>query len=1183
MKKAVKKSLSMLLLVALFIGSVGMIQPDRVRAAEPTPVVDSGYKWVQMSPEMLLYSVAYGEINGADYYWAAGDFGGKSSSDLVNWSPGSIGSFTKPINVIKYLNNNFIIGTRWYSTQTGPTFLRSSNGSDWTQGTTLSDGPHFTVNSIAYGNNTYVAVLTNGKIAVSTDGLSWGGGAGPGDSFFPYSYPFAPVFHDIAFIDGRFVAVGEKTESDYVTKHYAVAESPDGINWGEPLLTPLAWEARNYPASVAGSGSNIITARGPTAYRLDLSQNSSQTFIPIAGLGLIQKVAYGDIDGGTFVAVGDSGDIKTSRDAIAWSSESLPPYPGIIRDVTAADGTFIAVGGTGVYKRVKNVVATTTTVTATQDSFEAGTAVTLTATVTPAAAGDSIPSGNVTFTGPDGLNAVMQVNYEGKAFYSATDLTTGTIKATYSGDPKFGASSGTISLTATPHTIAAIQPQTLAPLIQGYSEGLTHVIQVTNTGSSSITNLTATLSGDGADDFMLTQPGSVVYNGHSTTLSVKAREGLTAGTYEATVTLSAPDLTPVSFPVTQAVNLPDAPVNPQQVTAVGGDHQVRVSWESVTGATYYHIYMSTVSGQYDDIPVDTVTNQVYSTIDDLINGIPHYFVVKAGNPGGLSGASNQAQATPGIVPGAPGNVNAVAGEGNAVVSFEAPDDNGGSSITGYEVTSSPGGIVAAGTESPITVTGLTNGTAYTFTVKAINAVGSSASSASSNAVTPYAPSVEEPSPEPSVPSTPSAPSGPATSPKPANDVRVLVNGKEEQAGTATTNTVNDQTVTIITVNRQQLEEKLAAVGQGAVVTIPVSDASDVVISELNGEMVKSMETKQATLEIKTPYGTYTLPAAQMDIASISRQFGSAATLSDIKVHIKIGAPDGSSVKQAEQAAAQQALTLVAPAVEFTVEAIYGDSAVKVTDFHTYVERSIAVPDQADPNKITTGVVFDPVNGIRHVPTKVTKLNDQYYAQINSLSNSMYSVIWNPLTFKDVEGHWAKDAVNDMGSRLVINGVGSGMFEPDEAITRAEFAAIMMRGLGLKPAQGVTPFADVADSDWYHGVVKAANDYRLIDGFEDGSFHPQEKITREQAMVILAKAMAVTRLEVKASATNGGELLKRFSDGAQVSGWAKDSVQAGLQTGLMSGRSGDELAPQANITRAEVAALIQRMLQESGLI
>lgn len=72
----------------------------------------------------------------------------------------------------------------------------------------------------------------------------------------------------------------------------------------------------------------------------------------------------------------------------------------------------------------------------------------------------------------------------------------------------------------------------------------------------------------------------------------------------------------------------------------------------------------------------------------------------------------------------------------ATVSFTAPTDDGGSAITGYTVTSTPGGITATGVASPITVTGLTNGTSYTFTVHATNDIGSSVESAPSNAVTP---------------------------------------------------------------------------------------------------------------------------------------------------------------------------------------------------------------------------------------------------------------------------------------------------------------------------------------------------------------------------------------------------------------------------------------------------------------
>lgn len=91
------------------------------------------------------------------------------------------------------------------------------------------------------------------------------------------------------------------------------------------------------------------------------------------------------------------------------------------------------------------------------------------------------------------------------------------------------------------------------------------------------------------------------------------------------------------------------------------------------------------------------------------------------------------------VPGAPTIGTATAGAASASVAWTAPGSNGGSAITGYTVTSSPGGFTATSASSPATVSGLADGTAYTFTVVATNAIGTSAASAASNAVTPPLP------------------------------------------------------------------------------------------------------------------------------------------------------------------------------------------------------------------------------------------------------------------------------------------------------------------------------------------------------------------------------------------------------------------------------------------------------------
>ena len=624
--------------------------------------------------------------------------------------------------------------------------------------------------------------------------------------------------------------------------------------------------------------------------------------------------------------------------------------------------------------------------------------------------------------------------------------------------------------------------------------------------------------------------------------------------------------------------LPDAPASPHNLTAVAGDRQVTLNWSTVTEATYYDVFMSTTKGQFSNISIATVTETTYH-VQGLTNGTTYYFIVKAGNAGGLSSESNQASATPATVPAAPTNVSAIAGNGQATVSFTAPIDDGGSVITGYEVIDSLGNVVATGLSSPITVEGLTNGTSYTFMVRAKNIMGSSNPSQPSNAVTPSAPS----SREDDYSGAPAQPPTPSTSEPTATAVEVLVNGKVEHAGKATTNIRDNQTVTTITVDQTKLEDKLAAEGLGAVVTIPVSANSDVVIGELNGQMVKNMEDKQAVLEIKTTQATYTIPAVQINIGSVSDQIGKSVALQDIKVQIEIAAPAADTVKVVENAAAKGTFTIVAPPLEFTVRVTYGDTVIEVSKFNAYVERTIAIPDGTDPNRITTGVAVEPDGTVRHVPTKVIQIDGKYYAIINSLTNSTYTVVWHPLEFDDVANHWAKDAVNDMGSRMVIEGVGNGLFDPDRDMTRAEFAAIIVRALGLQPGNGGSVFPDVKETDWYSSAVRTAYAYDLVGGFEDGTFRPNDTITREQAMVILSKAMAITGLKTKLSVHSADAALRPYTDAADVSDWARSGIADCLQSGIVSGRSDTQLAPKDFITRAEVAAMVERLLQNSGLI
>lgn len=163
------------------------------------------------------------------------------------------------------------------------------------------------------------------------------------------------------------------------------------------------------------------------------------------------------------------------------------------------------------------------------------------------------------------------------------------------------------------------------------------------------------------------------------------------------------------------------PGAPTGVTATPGNAQASVSFKLPEDSTV-PVTSCTVTSSPGGITVTDSGNPII--VPGLTNGTAYTFTVKATNAVGTGPASKPSKAiTPATVPGAPTEVTAKAAIGSATVSFNPPASDGGSPITSYIVTSNPGGITASGPHSPITVKGLTNGTAYTFTVQAINKIG----------------------------------------------------------------------------------------------------------------------------------------------------------------------------------------------------------------------------------------------------------------------------------------------------------------------------------------------------------------------------------------------------------------------------------------------------------------------------
>ena len=427
-------------------------------------------------------------------------------------------------------------------------------------------------------------------------------------------------------------------------------------------------------------------------------------------------------------------------------------------------------------------------------------------------------------------------------------------------------------------------------------------------------------------------------------------------------------------------------------------------------------------------------------------------------------------------------------------------------------------------------------------------------------------------------------SGTGSSGNDANDVaNVYVNGKEYSAGISETTTENGKIRTAVTVDTKKLDEILDSAGDGTTVMITVSGSPNAASGVLTGQMVKNMENKAATLIFETGNAAYTLPASEINIDVIAKEFGEDVDLSEIEVEVTIAQPADATVQIAKNAAENGGFSIVVPAVDFSVTCTHDGKTVEVKNFNAFVERTIAVPNAVDHTKITTAVVVNADGTVHHVPTKIIEIDGMYYAVINSLTNSVYTLINNSVEFADTAGHWANDTINNMASRKIISGYTDGTFDPNGNITRAEYATIVVRALGLKESVFENSFSDVTQSDWYCGYVQTASAYGIITGYGDGRFAPNDKITREQAMVIIARAMEITRLDAQLSSGDIITLRGNYTNAAKVSAYVRQSAAICIETGIISGKENETLAPKDNITRAETAIIVQRLLQKSKLI
>ncbi|MBR3431395.1 MAG: S-layer homology domain-containing protein [Clostridia bacterium] len=186
-----------------------------------------------------------------------------------------------------------------------------------------------------------------------------------------------------------------------------------------------------------------------------------------------------------------------------------------------------------------------------------------------------------------------------------------------------------------------------------------------------------------------------------------------------------------------------------------------------------------------------------------------------------------------------------------------------------------------------------------------------------------------------------------------------------------------------------------------------------------------------------------------------------------------------------------------------------------------------------------------------------------------------------ITFADIKKSQNKAAIEALAAREIINGMNEAEFRPDATMTRAQYATIVVKALGLTP-QANGKFKDVAANAWYAPYVGTANACGIVNGRSDTEFDPEGTITRQEAAVMTVRAAKLCGLETAINEAAINDILCDYMDYRTIASWAKEAMAFCYANELLD-TSAMNAEPMREILRCEVAEMLYRMLFLANLI
>ncbi|SEC13089.1 S-layer homology domain-containing protein [Paenibacillus sp. GP183] len=347
-------------------------------------------------------------------------------------------------------------------------------------------------------------------------------------------------------------------------------------------------------------------------------------------------------------------------------------------------------------------------------------------------------------------------------------------------------------------------------------------------------------------------------------------------------------------------------------------------------------------------------------------------------------------------------------------------------------------------------------------------------------------------------------------------------------------------------------------------------------------LIDAVKKPGATIIVLSQSGSITIPLSTLDLNALALFLG--VDLKDLKIVVTISGVSVETALAVNKAAQGVGGTILGGPLDFKIEAVGANGKKTAINFgNTYISRTMNYNGPVDPKKVTVVLFNESLNKVTFVPSTFSVADGKTVATAKRTGTSIYALMELNKGFTDIVNHWSREDVQLLANKIVIDGMTDTTFAPDRNITRAEFAALVVRSLGIDPSGAASEkFSDVKSSDWFVNVVGAAAKANLIDGYEDGTFRPDAQINREELATMVIRAMRYAGMSPAVSASQQDSLLSSFTDAGQIV-FAKAEIAAAINAGVINGMTDSTIGPRQQATRAQSAVMLKRYLSKAAFI